>query len=185
MKSTKVFAFIGNALWILNPFLIFIVVFKENLHLNIGMAWMGKFHPLLLHFPIVLSIVIALYLIFTPAGKITKNIEQPVLLINALMAVLVAITGLFLSKENSYADDLLTQHQWGGVAIALCSWALVIINHHYKPFQENKNQKITIGLFLLILVIVFTHKGAQLTHGVDAISMPETTNTTEIGRAHV
>lgn len=178
MKSTKVFAFTGNALWILNPFLIFIVVFKENLHLNIGMAWMGKFHPLLLHFPIVLSIVIALYLIFTPAGKITKNIEQPVLLINALMAVLVAITGLFLSKENSYAEDLLTQHQWGGVAIALCSWALVIINHHYKPFQENKNQRITIGLFLLILVIVFTHKGAQLTHGVDAISMPETTNTT-------
>jgi len=178
MKSTKVFAFIGNALWILNPFLIFIVVFKENLHLNIGMAWMGKFHPLLLHFPIVLSIVIALYLIFTPAGKITKNIEQPILLINALMAVLVAITGLFLSKENSYADDLLTQHQWGGVAIALCSWALVIINHHYKPFQENKNQRITIGLFLLILVIVFTHKGAQLTHGVDAISIPETTNTT-------
>ncbi|MEY4052707.1 MAG: hypothetical protein RIR64_1692 [Bacteroidota bacterium] len=178
MKSTKVFAFIGNALWILNPFLIFIVVFKENLHLNIGMAWMGKFHPLLLHFPIVLSIVIALYLIFTPAGKITKNIEQPVLLINALMAVLVAITGLFLSKENSYSDDLLTQHQWGGVAIALCSWALVIINHHYQPFQENKNQRITIGLFLLILVIVFTHKGAQLTHGVDAISMPETTNTT-------
>jgi hypothetical protein len=178
MKSRKVFAFIGNALWILNPFLIFIVVFKENLHLNIGMAWMGKFHPLLLHFPIVLSIVIVLYLIFTPAGKITKNIEQPILLINALMAVLVAITGLFLSKENSYADDLLTQHQWGGVAIALCSWALVIINHHYKPFQENKNQRITIGLFLLILVIVFTHKGAQLTHGVDAISMPETTNTT-------
>ena len=178
MKSRKVFAFIGNALWILNPFLIFIVVFKENLHLNIGMAWMGKFHPLLLHFPIVLSIVIALYLIFTPAGKITKNIEQPILLINALMAVLVAITGLFLSKENSYADDLLTQHQWGGVAIALCSWALVIINHHYQPFQENKNQRITIGLFLLILVIVFTHKGAQLTHGVDAISMPETTNTT-------
>jgi len=178
MKSTKVFAFIENALWILNPFLIFIVVFKENLHLNIGMAWMGKFHPLLLHFPIVLSIVIALYLIFTPAGKITKNIEQPILLINALMAVLVAITGLFLSKENSYADDLLTQHQWGGVAIALCSWALVIINHHYKPFQENKNQRITIGLFLLILVIIFTHKGAQLTHGVDAISMPETTNTT-------
>ncbi len=178
MKSTKVFAFIGYALWILNPFLIFIVVFKENLHLNIGMAWMGKFHPLLLHFPIVLSILIALYFIFTPAGKITKNIEQPVLLINALMAVLVAITGLFLSKENSYADDLLTQHQWGGVAIALCSWALVIINHHYQPFQENKNQRITIGLFLLILVIVFTHKGAQLTHGVDAISMPETTNTT-------
>ena len=176
MKSTKVFAFIGNALWILNPFLIFIVVFKENLHLNIGMAWMGKFHPLLLHFPIVLSIVIALYLIFTPAGKITKNIEQPVLLINALMAVLVAITGLFLSKENSYADDLLTQHQWGGVAIALCSWILVIINHHYKPFQESKTQRITIGLFLLILVIVFTHKGAQLTHGVDAISMPESSN---------
>jgi uncharacterized membrane protein len=176
MKSTKVFAFIGNVLWILNPFLIFIVVFKENLHLNIGMAWMGKFHPLLLHFPIVLSIVIALYLIFTPAGKITKNIEQPILLINALMAVLVAITGLFLSKENSYADDLLTQHQWGGVAIALCSWALVIINHHYQPFQESKTQRITIGLFLLILVTVFTHKGAQLTHGVDAISMPESSN---------
>jgi hypothetical protein len=173
IKSNKLFAFIGNALWILNPFLIFIVLFKEKLQLNIGMAWLGKFHPLFLHFPIVLSICIGLYLIFSPSEKLSRTIEQQVLLSNAFIAVIVAITGLFLSRENTYATDLLTQHQWGGVAIALFSWALVFINNYSKKFQESKILRVEIGLFLLILVIVFTHKGAQLTHGEDVLSFPE------------
>ena len=91
IKSNKLFAFIGNALWILNPFLIFIVLFKEKLQLNIGMAWLGKFHPLFLHFPIVLSICIGLYLIFSPSEKLSRTIEQQVLLSNAFIAVIVLI----------------------------------------------------------------------------------------------
>ena len=87
-KSNKLFGFIGNALWVLNPFLVFIVLFKEKLTLNVGMTWMGKFHPLFLHFPIVLSIGIGLYLVFTPAGKLSKAKEQQVLLSNAFSAVL-------------------------------------------------------------------------------------------------
>ena len=172
-KSNKLFAFLGNALWVLNPFLVFIVLFKEKLTLHIGMAWMGKFHPLFLHFPIVLIICIGLYLVFVPAGKLAKVIEQQVLLTNAFIAVLVAITGLFLSKENTYAENLLTQHQWGGVAIALFSWALVFINNYYVKFQTNKILRVEIGIFLLVLVIVFTHKGAQLTHGEDVLSFPK------------
>ena len=172
-KSNKLFAFLGNALWVLNPFLVFIVLFKEKLTLHIGMAWMGKFHPLFLHFPIVLSICIGLYLVFVPAGKLAKVIEQQVLLTNAFIAVLVAITGLFLSKENTYAENLMTQHQWGGVAIALFSWALVFINNYYVKFQTNKILRVEIGIFLLVLVIVFTHKGAQLTHGEDVLSFPK------------
>lgn len=174
-KSNKLFGFIGNALWVLNPFLVFIVLFKEKLTLNVGMTWMGKFHPLFLHFPIVLSIGIGLYLVFTPAGKLSKAIEQQVLLSNAFIAVLVAITGLFLSKDNSYDGDLLTQHQWGGVAIALFSWALVFINNNSAKFQTNKILRVELGVFFLVLVIVFTHKGAQLTHGEDALSFPENT----------
>ena len=177
-KSNKLFAFLGNALWVLNPFLVFIVLFKEKLTLHVGMVWMGKFHPLFLHFPIVLSICIGLYLVFVPAGKLTKVIEQQVLLTNAFIAVLVAITGLFLSKENTYAEDVLTQHQWGGVAIALFSWALVFINNYFVKFQTNKILRIEIGIFLLVLVIVFTHKGAQLTHGEDALSFPKNTIST-------
>ena len=174
-KSNKLFAFLGNALWVLNPFLVFIVLFKEKLTLHIGMVWMGKFHPLFLHFPIVLSICIGLYLVFISAGKLAKVIEQQVLLTNAFISVLVAITGLFLSKENTYAEDVLTQHQWGGVAIALFSWALVFINNYFVKFQTNKILRIEIGIFLLVLVIVFTHKGAQLTHGEDALSFPKNT----------
>ncbi|MFY7693993.1 MAG: chitobiase/beta-hexosaminidase C-terminal domain-containing protein [Sediminibacterium sp.] len=177
-KSNKLFAFIGNALWILNPFLVFIVLFKEKLTLHIGMAWIGKFHPLFLHFPIVLSICIGLYLVFTPAGKLTKAIEQQVLLSNAFIAVIVAITGLFLSKDNTYAEDLLTQHQWGGVAIALFSWILVFVNNYSIKFQTNKILRVEVGVFLLVLVIVFTHKGGQLTHGENALSFPEDKITT-------
>lgn len=175
MKPNKVFAFIGSTLWILNPFLIFIALFKDAIQMNLGMEWMGKFHPLLLHFPLVFGILIAMYLLFIPAGKLARAIEEPILLINALFAVLVAITGLLLSKENTYEGDLLTQHQWGGIAIALSSWALVFLNNYSKKFQENKSIRRSIGILLILLIIVFTHKGAQLTHGVDALSIPERT----------
>ena len=73
MKPNKVFAFIGSALWILNPFLLFITFFKESIQMNIGMSWMGKFHPLLLHFPLVFGILIGLYLLFIPAGKLART----------------------------------------------------------------------------------------------------------------
>jgi len=42
-------------------------------------------------------------------------------------------------------------------------------------FQTNKILRVELGVFLLVLVIVFTHKGAQLTHGEDALSFPENT----------
>ena len=179
MKPNKVFAFIGSALWILNPFLLFITFFKESIQMNIGMSWMGKFHPLLLHFPLVFGILIGLYLLFIPAGKLARTIEQPILLINAFFAVIVAITGLLLSKENTYEGDLLTQHQWGGIAIALFSWGLVLINTYSKYFQSNRKIRLSTGILLLALIIVFTHKGAQLTHGIDAISIPENKTTNQ------
>lgn len=173
MKPNKVFAFIVSVLWILNPFLLFIAFFKESIQMNIGMAWIGKFHPLLLHFPLVFGILIGLYLLFIPAGKLARTIEQPVLLINALLAVIVALTGLLLSKENTYEGDLITQHQWGGIAIAIFSWGLVFLSTYSKKFQENRKIRLSIGLLFGILMIVFTHKGAQLTHGIDALSIPE------------
>ena len=179
MKPNKVFAFIGSALWILNPFLLFITFFKESIQMNIGMSWMGKFHPLLLHFPLVFGILIGLYLLFIPAGKLARTIEQPILLINAFFAVIVAITGLLLSKENTYEGDLLTQHQWGGIAIALFSWGLVLINTYSKYFQSNRKIRLSTGILLLALIIVFTHKGAQLTHGIDALSIPENKTTNQ------
>lgn len=177
MKPNKVFAFIGSALWILNPFLLFIAFFKESIQMNIGMAWIGKFHPLLLHFPLVFGILIGLYLLFIPAGKLARTIEQPVLLINALLAVIVALTGLLLSKENTYEGDLITQHQWGGIAIAIFSWGLVFLSTYSKKFQENRKIRLSIGLLFVLLMIVFTHKGAQLTHGIDALSIPENKST--------
>lgn len=179
MKPNKVFAYIGSALWILNPFLVFIAIFKDAIDTSIGMVWLGKFHPLLLHFPLVFGILIGLYLVFVPAGKIASTIEQPVLLINALLSVLVAITGLLLSTSNTYEGDIITQHQWGGIAIALFSWALVFINNYYTKFQSNRILRVEVGVFMLLLIIVFTHKGAQLTHGIDALSIPENKIITE------
>lgn len=177
MKPSKVFAFIGSVLWILNPFLLFIAFFKESIQMNMGMAWIGKFHPLLLHFPLVFGILIGLYLLFIPAGKLVRTTEQPVLLINALLTVIVALTGILLSKENTYEGDLITQHQWGGIAIAIFSWGMVFLSTYSKKFQDNKSIRRSTGILLTLLIIVFTHKGAQLTHGIDALSIPENKTT--------
>ena len=63
MKGNKWMSVFNNALWILNPFLLIIAYFDAQIQFGIYFRWLGKMHPLLLHFPIVLGTIIALYYI--------------------------------------------------------------------------------------------------------------------------
>jgi len=82
------------------------------------------------------------------------------------MASLVALLGLFLSKQDAYDNDTLNLHKWGGLSIALISWLLIYI----KNIAANYKKLIALGYLLVLLI--FTHQGALLTHGENALSIP-------------
>ncbi len=156
-----------SLLWLLNPLLIVLAFFNDVTKFSNTIQWLGKLHPLFLHFPIVLGIAIVVYLLFFQEKKLDPSTEKLLFTGNALLASLVALFGLFLSKQDAYDTHLLTIHKWGGVAIAVFGWSFIYIHSSSLQFKR------VLGLVYLIVLLIFTHKGAQLTHGEDVLSFPK------------
>lgn len=71
------------------------------------LEWLGKMHPLFLHFPIVLGILIGIYYLVDKKGSVDSNKLHPILVGNAFLASIVAILGIFISKQGGYDDSLI------------------------------------------------------------------------------
>jgi hypothetical protein len=166
MSEKKIYQILDFCLWILNPLLIVLAVFDQRVLPGLFLQWMGKFHPLALHFPIVFGILISIYFLFFQNRRIPVDTEKLLLAVNALFASVVAVFGILLSLQNAYEADIINLHKWGGVAVAILSWLFVYILNLKVVIK-----KILAVLFLFVL-IGSTHKGAQLTHGVNALSFP-------------
>jgi hypothetical protein len=173
MSVPKWMGLCRNALWILNPFLGIIAYYHQEINFGIYFQWLGKLHPMLLHFPIVLGLGIAGYYIYTKDNKKTSTVFSSLLILHSLLATIVAIFGIFLSKQGSYDHDLIFWHQWGGVAIAWLSWGLMALHEHNDSFKTHFSLRALVGFFFAGVLIFFTHKGAQLTHGSQVLSWPE------------
>ena len=153
-------------IWFLNPLLVLMAVYSETSKSNDVLLWFGKLHPLVLHFPIVIGIAIVIYFIFFQKNKLEENTEKLILVGNALIASIVAILGLLLSKQDAYDTATLNLHKWGGLSIALISWLLIYTKNISTGYKK------IMGLGYLLVLLFFTHQGALLTHGENALSIP-------------
>ena len=153
-------------IWFLNPLLLLLAIYSETSKTNTILLWFGKLHPLVLHFPIVFGIAIVIYLLFFQNKALEENTEKFILVGNALMASMVALLGLFLSKQDAYDTNTLNLHKWGGLSIAFISWLLIYLKN------ITANYKKIIALVYLFVLLFFTHQGALLTHGENALSIP-------------
>ena len=153
-------------IWFLNPLLLLLAIYSETSKTNDVLLWFGKLHPLVLHFPIVIGIAIVIYFLFFQNKALEENTERFILVGNALMASMVALLGLFLSKQDAYDTNTLNLHKWGGLSIAFISCLLIYIKN------STANYKKIIALVYLFVLLFFTHQGALLTHGENALSIP-------------
>ena len=153
-------------IWFLNPLLLLLAIYSETSKTNDVLLWLGKLHPLVLHFPIVIGIAIVIYFLFFQHKALEENTEKFILVANAVMASMVALLGLFLSKQDAYDTNTLNLHKWGGLSIAFISWLLIYI----KNIAANYKKIIALGY--LFVLLFFTHQGALLTHGENALSIP-------------
>lgn len=170
MKKINPITIIENLLWVINPCLILLCIFSNQLDLGKMLSWLGNWHPVILHFPIVLGIFVSIYLLLNFKPTISEEIEKYLFGINALFASIVALLGIFISVGGNYDKSLLTTHQWGGLSISLIAWMIVLI--HKNTFASNKLLRQLVALIYFVTLIFFTHKGGQLTHGKEALSMP-------------
>ncbi len=155
----------------LNVFLIFCLLFESYMVLPNGVAWLGRWHPVILHFPIVL-LLIAIFL-----GLTGKKVPWKLLMIAVLSALITAISGFFLGSESGIKGDLLYWHQWMGAAVALIAsvWYGLAGMGHGDGTVSKVLQVILIGL------VGFTgHYGGMVTHGEDFLALPKNRKKKEI-----
>jgi hypothetical protein len=171
MSWKKVYEILDLSLWIINPLLVVLAVLDYKIQPGFFLQWLGKFHPLALHFPIVFGFLVTIYFLFFQHKRIPLETEKLLLSINALLASVVAAFGILLSLQGAYETELINWHKWGGVAVAILSWLFIY------ALNLNANLKKTLALLFLVILIGSTHKGAQLTHGVNALSFPKSAET--------
>ncbi len=134
--------------------------------------FLGRLHPLMVHFPIGLLIV-ALILEIISWKKKDQSFRSGiyiVLVIGAVGAVLSCFFGLLLKNQNDYSDNTLTIHQWTGIATAVLALAAL---YFFKRSENNARLLSVYRSFLIFSVVgvsVAGHLGASLTHGADYLT---------------
>lgn len=144
----------------------------EPVEMPLFFLWLGRFHPLIVHFPIVLILLASLleagkyFNLMMIGDKLLKFI-----LIGAVLSTLASIgIGFFLYASGDYAGNLMNWHLKAGsvlgtlMLMTLAFYFLNLRNKRYFPFYVT-------GLLLCnVLMIVTAHQGGMMTHGKEFLS---------------
>jgi uncharacterized membrane protein len=168
--------FAETLLFILNVFLLFLLVFGTYIVVPQWLQAVGRMHPLLLHFPIVLLTMGMLFEFFRfrPAFKeeaFYQNFTTVLLLGGSLLAAITAIMGFFLSKETGYEGNVLQWHKWTGAGVVWLSSAIYWCRdaQWYRSSVAKAGATVT-----FVAVLLAGHYGADITHGENFILAPVT-----------
>ncbi len=143
------------------------------------LVFLGRFHPLLLHFPIVL-VLLALTLETLNwyqnkyAGETSKASKisylfGPVLFVSAISALVTVIGGYLLYRSGDYRGELVQRHLWGGVVLVLAVNGAALF-YLLSRYNEVKWHQTIYRCFILvagIVVMITSHIGGTITHGQD------------------
>jgi uncharacterized membrane protein len=166
--------FAENLLFALNIFIIFFLLFGGNIVIPQWLQPVGRLHPLILHFPIVV-LIMAMTLEFFRfrdrfrTEKLYHDFTTYLWLTGALFAAVTAIMGLFLAKETGYEGATLQWHKWLGVSVVFVSTVI-----YWCRSAGWYNEKIArSGAVATILCLVIAgHYGSNITHGDNFIFAP-------------
>lgn len=132
----------------------------------------GRLHPLILHFPIVLII---LALLFELAGRFFKvntgETTIAALLITAAVSAFVSVVaGFFLFASGDYSGALMERHFWAGAITAAAIFftlAFFLISRNAQRFYS-----FYFGALVAsnLAVAYASHLGGSITHGQDYLT---------------
>lgn len=138
--------------------------------------FLGRFHPLVVHFPIALLLVAMLIEAFSARSERVASVRGAVpfiLLIGAISALASVVLGYLLSLAGGYDDGLLSLHMWLGLAVTTLAFVLVVLSS-ISSISERFFRGCLYALG--VLVIVAGHFGGTLARGSGYITyyLPET-----------
>ncbi len=156
-----------------NCLLVFLLLFESRIVLPAWLQVAGRMHPMILHFPIVLIVLYALYVMFAQKRILPKEtavqIGEWLLMLAAFTSAITALMGLFLSREEGYDTEALKWHKWSGIVVSL-----IMLSWYYFRNSLSKTTAGTVTATIVsFAIIIFTgHQGAGITHGQNFLLAP-------------
>ncbi|HCN84627.1 MAG TPA: cytochrome C, partial [Sphingobacteriaceae bacterium] len=166
--------FAGKLLVAFNVFIVFLLVFENKIVIPYWLQPIGRMHPMIIHFSIVI-LILAMFLEFFRfksefnTQDLYHRFASNLLLVGVLSAAITVIMGIFLSREEGYSGVTLQWHKWSGVSIVLVSSVIYWSRNAewYKPRVARSGAILT--FFCLLLA---GHYGATLSHGENYLLEP-------------
>lgn len=162
---------LSNLSFFIAAMLLFLLFFQNKVVLPAVLQTVGRMHPMLLHLPIGLFVLVFILWLFK------KNIEENsfekifllLLHVAAFTALLTALMGFFLSKEGGYEETILNRHKLLGVLTSILAFVLLLV-YKYAPASK---KIFSIILFPATAVLLAgSHFGSNLTRGVGYVWQP-------------
>jgi uncharacterized membrane protein len=133
--------------------------------------FLGRFHPILVHLPIGLLILVPVLELAGAFGRRDdlRSAAGFVLAFAAIGALAAALAGWLLARHGGYAGPLVVRHMWCGVALAgLCLVAVAVRPYFAAEPGRWPGFVFLYGPLLLasVALMVWTsHQGGGITHG--------------------
>jgi len=126
--------------------------------------FIGRFHPLFVHFPIALFLLVPILEIVGRSARLAylRLSVNFVLVLATLGATWAAILGWCLGRSGGYSGILITQHMWGGVLLSLICWLCWLLRTQLREFGVAYALALALGVGL----VAWTgYRGGQLSLG--------------------
>jgi mono/diheme cytochrome c family protein/uncharacterized membrane protein len=126
----------------------------------------GRFHPVLVHLPIGMLVLAAIFqmILLKQKNSSLGSAIHITLFLGMLSAIFSSISGYLLSTTEDYDPSLISTHQWFGIAVAVISIGAYILNKRQKSYTK------WVILLMTILVVITGHLGGSITHGSDYLT---------------
>jgi len=128
------------------------------------LQFIGRFHPLLVHFPIALFLLVPILEIVGRSARFAylRLSASFVLTLAMLAAIAAAILGWCLARSGGYSGRLINQHMWGGVVLSFICWTCWLLGTRLRKLGVTY----AIAMALGVGFVAWTgYRGGQLTLG--------------------
>jgi mono/diheme cytochrome c family protein/uncharacterized membrane protein len=137
-------------------------------------AFIGRFHPVLVHLPIGFLLMAALLEIGRLLNKIsvTTTTISFILFCSAIGATLSCVAGYLLSLGGGYDELILNEHKWQGIWVAVAAWVAWAMKTDFLANIISFRNLIYVPalIFGTFMTMVAGHHGGSLTHGEDYLT---------------